>query len=737
MPKKKRKKKLVRIDPLECLVDLTREQVEAVKHEKGPALVVATAGSGKTRSLTRRVAYLIARGANPHRILAVTFTNKAAEEMRRRIRELVGGINAKKVWISTFHSFCAKLLRKHPDLFKVPKNFTICDEVDSKNYVDQAIAELEPVYKRRFDGKPFPEVPYVKRTISNFKLHLEYPGERDVIDGDVLGEFMQAAYYKYSGYLIKARTLDFDDLLMGVTRELRDRRKLREKFAAKFDHVLVDEYQDTNRAQFTLVKNLSVSAKSVFVIGDPMQSIYKFNGADVQNILSFEKKFRGTKTYTLSRNFRSVKAVADVANAVGSKGAEIKTVNIEVVKGAGEKARCFSFSSPPAEAGAIADEIETLVELGRAKYKDFAILYRTRAQSGFFENVFVEKNIPFKIVGSLGFFKRAIIKDVICYMRLLVNMQDDASFTRIYNRPPREIGKATFEKLCVMRELHDCSLMEILRHLHYKGHLPPRAQSAVKRLRSIFTRLRKIPKDRIEPIVQAVIKHSGYKTRLELSGKEEDLRKLGDLTALAESAKYYDMGEGGNLRQFLQWVSLMQTTDDMDERDRNRVQLMTCHASKGLEFKRVYLVGATDTKMPIIRFTDEAGNRKPKSEIKAAIEEERRLFFVAVTRAEESLTISWPATDYYGECNPSRFIKEAGDTIDHKDWSQHLIGSYSGAASRTKAQTTMVEDHGTPKRKRSHRKGPTPRKTAALRQEKREGNAHKEGRRARQFNFWS
>jgi len=350
--KKRKKKRLPRIDRRACLAELTPEQVSAVKHRTGSALVIATAGSGKTRSLTRRVAYLIARGENPARIMAVTFTNKAADEMRKRITELVGEDRASLVWISTFHSFCARMLRRYPKMFNVPRGFIICDDGDSRNYIMQVIKELEPNYRHLFKDRPFPELPYVKRMISRFKLRLLLPGEEDVEHDDVDGAFLQAAYNRYSGYLIKDRMMDFDDLLMTVTREMRDRKKVREFFANQYDHILVDEYQDTNKAQFLLVKNLSLKATSVFVIGDPMQclpSTTKISTATGEKQIRFIKK--GDSVVCASGHGESTFGKVDKVFSRPYDGVlvKIKTGSGRVLEGTPEHCIFTRFPSKPKE----------------------------------------------------------------------------------------------------------------------------------------------------------------------------------------------------------------------------------------------------------------------------------------------------------------------------------------------------------------------------------------------------
>jgi DNA helicase-2/ATP-dependent DNA helicase PcrA len=502
--------------------------------------------------------------------------------------------------------------------------------------------------------------------------------------------------------------------------------------AKKFEHVLIDEYQDTNHAQFVLIKNLSIMAKSIFAIGDPAQTIFSFAGSDISNILNFEKAFKGTTVYHLSKNFRSVKTVANVANAVISKSKQISHVPIEVVKNEGEKARCYIFDRPDSEAGFICDEIINLVRRKKAKYSDFAILYRTRVQSKFFEEVFVKTNVPYRILGGLGFYRLAAVKDIIAYMRLLVNMKDDASFIRVYNKPTRGIGKATLNMLCDLRDLKDCSLMEVLRYKYFEGPLKPRAVSSVSKLRGIFTRLRKLPKANVEDVVIEIIKQTGYRTKLENSTDKRERKKLEQLDSLIDASNYYDMMEGGGLSGFLEWVSIMQDSSKKDE-ERNCVSLMTCHSSKGLEFKRVYVVGATDNKMPLVREYDENYKLRSEAAIAKAHEEERRLFFVAVTRAEEVLTITCHLEDYYGLCNESPFLKEAEGMIRFFDYSETEIGTFRGADTRGSSYRISDSDYSS----EDVNKKPIHSTATPVQQKPSSTKTNKKGGQTDQFNFWS
>jgi len=818
--------------------ELTAEQNIAVLHPKGPALVLSAPGSGKTLIITKRIAHLIRQGVDPKSIAAITFTNKAANSMKERTIKLVKDRRAaRQVWISTFHSLCARLLRKYPTQFNVESNYTIIDDGDAKHYIEQAMLE---VAKRRgetsierLQEKYYP-IETLKLLISNLKQSLVLPGEVVLTSTSQKQLFLHDTFKQYNHLLARSNTMDFDDLIVNVVRPLRDNATLRAQFATLFDHVLVDEYQDTNHAQFLLSLYLTQKTKNLFAVGDPDQcvvadslvstddwsttpaqdlkvaakvlsamayqtsvistieqvaqrlydgsivvttttsgkqarttlehgffvrtsfatpykftghyfehtaaallqsgmivptlgshgsiqeeaidsietvhykglvfdfsvpphknyivngivvhnSIYKFRGADSTNIEAF-RKLHGARIYLLQKNFRSVKNIAAIANMVIKNNRDRTLKIIDAVKDNGNPVRCLELRDNHQEAGFIAREIRGLTRIRRTNHpKDFAILYRTKAQSRIFEEIFVRMNIPHRVVGSLSFYNRAVVKDLVAYLKLLLNSKDDASFTRIYNMPPRGIGKAAFTEFCGIREAYDCSLYHVLKKRLFRkeGKFAPSSQFSLTKLRALFRRLRKLRKGPVANLVAATLKWSGYQHYFRKRGKEVDLVKLEQLDELVEAARDFDKRQTGGLEGFLEWVGLMQENDDRSEED--KVKLMTCHAAKGLEFPNVYVVGVCDGLMPFLKSTNYEQEEKTKEEQLKDIEEERRLFFVAITRAEDNLTLSHVTQrNFRGmtlECKPSRFIEEAGTTLQHTDLSETTQGTFHGSKS--------------------------------------------------------
>lgn len=661
------------------LANLTNEQKAAVKHLRGPALVISPAGGGKTRIITFRVARLIQKGVDPSKILTVTFTNKAAGEMRDRVTKLVPKAAAKKVTMCTFHSFCARLLRAMPKSFRVKKKYTICDEDDAKSYIKQAMAEVLGCKIKDIGKQENLDPAYVRKVISSWKMKLLLPSEAKGFGKDErLDAFLLQCYSRYQTLLTKSNSLDFDDLMMKVVRRLRDDEQVRQKVARRFEFIQVDEYQDTNHCQFLLCKLLAETHQNLLVVGDLRQSIYFFRGADITNILEFNKTYPSAIQYNLTRNFRSVPSIVEISNQlighnrvqVGKPARAVKTKSSTV--------QHVHLVDSREEARYVIGEIKTAVKRNpKTKYGDFAILYRIKSSSRALGEECVMHSIPHKIIGAKGFYNRAIIKDLLAYLRLTVNTKDNASFVRIYNKPARGFGKVSFDQFSGVREKNDCSYMRVLLRGYYKGHLTKRAESGIGKLRGVFKTLRKMYKldAGLNELANAIVEQTGYKLKLAHSSKEEDITKLEHINEFLEATAQFERDTGGGILEFLEWVSLMQEADEKEEDD--KVLLMTCHAAKGLEFKNVFVVSLNDGRFPIIRLTDDHERLKSKEQLLKDLEEERRVFYVAITRAEEGLTLTSYARGFYGETDrlePSRFIEECGPKVKLVDRTKGKFG---------------------------------------------------------------
>lgn len=661
--------------------DLTKSQYAAATHRDGPAMVVAGPGSGKTRVITYRIAYLLKhRKVNPHEIVAITFTNRAAAEMRKRVVEMVRPSVAKYAWISTFHSMCARMLRTNPKDFKVPPDYTIADADDAKTYLVEAFATVRKISKKK--AKKQEDLEVLETLISRYKNNLVRASDLDSEEEEspYQKELIQV-YKKYERVLERANSLDFDDLLLRVAFGLRQSRRLRKGYSDAFRHLLIDEYHDTNIAQYDIMRNISRTTQNVFVVFDGDQSIYSWRGADPRNISNFRTDYSDYKLYKLQKNFRSVKPIADVANKIIVNNTERIDKTIITVRPGGEKAQCWIFNTPQQEAGYIAEHIRDQVRMGKADYKDFTILYRINSCCRPFEEVFRRTNIPYKVIGALGFYQRKVTKDILAYLRLVNNINDFASFSRIHNEPSRGIGDKNYEALLEIAQRKGCSPLYVIKRGWYKGHITGRALDGIRSLKKLFKKLRTLPKKPIRPLVRTIIEESGYRKKLELvlrkaesgSGPKKKMNKkiqqaqgrLELLDGLEDAVVTYDHTEGRILRRYMEFVSLMQSTDEHSE-ESNRVLLMSIHASKGLEFPHVFFVGCSDGIIPHKRYIESPGG----------LEEERRLFFVATTRAEDRLTFSnFGFIPNRGVFSSSPFLQEAGDTIEYRDLSQVAGGT--------------------------------------------------------------
>ena len=630
---------------------LNKPQKEAVFHTEGPLLILAGAGSGKTRVLTHRIAYLIEeKGVNPWNILAITFTNKAAEEMRQRVDSLVG-IGAESIWVSTFHSMCVRILRRYIDRLGYDNRFTIYDTDDQKTLMKEVCRKTD------IDTKRFKERMLLS-VISSAKNEMILPEEFELNAG---GDFVQLkiakVYKEYEAQMRANNALDFDDLLVKTVQLLETQPDVRENYQERFRYIMVDEYQDTNTVQFRLVSLLAGKYRNLCVVGDDDQSIYKFRGANIRNILDFEKEFSDAKVIKLEQNYRSVGNVLEVANSVirNNKGRKEKTLWTDNEKG--EKIRLRQFDTAYDEAQFIAEDIKDETAQG-ANYSDHAVLYRTNAQSRLLEEKFVAMNIPYKIVGGINFYSRREIKDVLSYLKTIDNGKDDLAVRRIINVPKRGIGLTTINRIQESAAARGIGFYDALS----APDLIPGIGRSASKLDS-FAALIEYFKGRSEEsgvtdLLTEVIEKTGYTESLEADDPEELEARVQNIDELVSKAAVYeescsDRGERPTLSGFLEEVALVADIDSV-AKDRDYVILMTLHSAKGLEFPHVYLAGMEDGLFP--SYMSISGDDPEE------LEEERRLCYVGVTRAEEKLTLTCARMRLVrGERqynSMSRFIKE-------------------------------------------------------------------------------
>jgi ATP-dependent DNA helicase UvrD/PcrA len=629
--------------PDQYLADLNPAQREAVLATEGPVLVVAGAGSGKTRVLTYRIAHLVsAVGVKPQEILAITFTNKAAGEMRERLEGVLGGI-ARTMWVMTFHSACGRILRTEAPKLGYRSNFTIYDQADQVRVVRLCLEELER------DPKRF--VPRgIHSQISNAKNLLITPDDYKARVSSFYDQTVADVYELYQGRLFASNAVDFDDLLMLTVQVLERFPEARKRWQKAFRYVLVDEYQDTNHAQYRLLQLLAGEHRNVFAVGDPDQSIYAFRGADIRNIMEFERDFGGAKQIALEQNYRSTNAILRAANAVISENRERKPKNLWSELGEGDPIRVIEVEDEHAEARFIAAEIAGLVEAGFAG-SEIAIFYRTNAQSRVLEDVLVRQDIPYQVIGGPKFYERAEIKDAIAYLQVIDNPSDGISLTRIANRPRRGIGDASLARVRAYADAHGLSLWEALEHPEEAGcgGAPLKAIDKFRTLmQSSMSGALELP---VPGLLERVLDQSGYlealaaERTIEAQGRSENLMEL-----VGVAREYQESADKPSLSEFLQQISLFSDQDAIEE-ERSLVTLMTLHNAKGLEFRAVFLIGMEEGVFPHSRSIEEQG-----------LEEERRLCYVGLTRAQERLVLTHAAArSLWGSRGynlPSRFLDE-------------------------------------------------------------------------------
>lgn len=632
---------------MQSLLDgLNREQQQAVQHTEGPLLILAGAGSGKTKVLTVRIAYLLAQGVNPYEILAITFTNKAAKEMKSRVEGLVGDV-ANRIWLSTFHSFCAKFLRFELDNFLgYNSNFTIYDTSDSQVVIKAALKALN------LDDKYYP-VGAMISAISDAKNKLMFASDYRKQARDFYQQKVADVYEYYERELRKNNALDFDDLLLVAVKLLQSNAAVLDKYSKRFKYVMIDEYQDTNHAQYLLAYLLSSHWKNIAVVGDADQSIYAWRGADIQNILDFEKDYPNCTSIKLEQNYRSTKIILDAANAVidNNEGRPEKNLWTDKVEGA--KIQHFTAQSEHEEAAFIGDTIVKKHDIYGVPYGDMAILYRTNAQSRVLEEALIKRALPYTMVGGTKFYDRKEIKDVLAYLRVLYNPFDDLSLLRIINVPKRSIGATTVSKLQDYARENGTSLFMTLTQLHLVDTIKGKTKEKLEEFGIlIFTLVAEMDDKSVLDILEAILDRTGYLAQLEESTDPQDQARAENIGELLSVAKdFQDTNPTGTVEDFLEQVALVNDVDSF-EQEESKVTLMTLHAAKGLEFPIVFLGGLEEGLFPHSRTL-----MNPEE-----IEEERRLAYVGITRAEKELYISNATTrTVFGRTSsylPSRFIDE-------------------------------------------------------------------------------
>lgn len=606
---------------------LNREQREAVLHTEGPLLILAGAGSGKTRVLTHRIAYLIdEKGVNPWNILAITFTNKAAGEMRDRVDRIVG-FGSESIWVSTFHSTCVRILRRHIDRLGYDTNFTIYDTDDQKTMMKDVCKLLQ------IDTKTYKERNLLA-AISSAKNEYISPQEYELnAVGDYHKQKIAKVYWEYEKQMRANNALDFDDLLVKTVQLLQTQPDILEYYQERFRYIMVDEYQDTNTVQFKLISILARKYQNLCVVGDDDQSIYKFRGANIRNILDFESAFEDAHVIKLEQNYRSTENILNAANAVIANNLGRKSKRLWTENGEGDKIQFQQFDDAFEEANFVANDIAKHIKEGTRMYKDHAVLYRTNAQSRLFEEKFIVANIPYKVVGGVNFYARREIKDLLAYLKTIDNGRDDLAVRRIINVPKRGIGLTTINRVQDNAQERGVGFYEALR----TADMIPGIGRSVTKLESFMALMEHFKEQAktlsISDLMRLVIDMTGYEEELKEEGQEEYEKRKENIDELMSKVASYEEScdEEPTLSEFLEEVALVADIDSLDENS-DYVVLMTLHSAKGLEFPEVYLTGLEDGMFPSYMTIT--------SDDPTEVEEERRLCYVGITRAQENLTLT-------------------------------------------------------------------------------------------------
>lgn len=685
--------------PTDYLTELNETQLEPVLHRDGPLMVIAGAGSGKTRVLTYRIAHLMQQGVDAFSILALTFTNKASREMKARIAELVGDGEAKNLWMGTFHSVFARILRQEADKLGFPRDFTIYDTQDSNRLIASIIKEMsldKDIYKFK----------QIRNRISSFKNSLitvkAYHNNPDLQEADSMSRRPKLGeiYKEYVERCFKAGAMDFDDLLLKTNELLNIHPQVLAKYQDRFRYILVDEYQDTNHSQYLIVRALSDKFQNICVVGDDAQSIYGFRGANINNILNFQKDYQDVKLYRLEQNYRSTKNIVNAANSIISHNKNKIEKVVWTGNEEGSKIKVQRCITDADEGREVASQIFEFKMQEQRQNKEFAILYRTNAQSRAIEDALRKRDIPYRIYGGLSFYQRKEIKDLLAYLRLIINPKDEESLKRVINYPARGIGQATLDKLIIGAKNHSFSLFETLQNAS-ELNLSLNA-GTLKKLEGFVNLILSLQienqKSNAFEIAEIVTKKSGLVLELKKDGTPEGVSKVENIEELLNGIRDFVEGQReiadatGNLSEFLEDVALATDFDNEKESDLDFVYLMTIHLSKGLEFPVVFIVGLEEDLFP------SALSLSSRSEL----EEERRLFYVAMTRAEQKAVLTYTLSRYrWGklvDAEPSRFIEEIDDQyLDHIIPKNDYVfkpmidkGIFEGFDPNEKFQTTKI-----------------------------------------------
>jgi DNA helicase-2/ATP-dependent DNA helicase PcrA len=662
---------VVQPGPSPFIEGLNPDQLDAVVHEDGPLLVVAGAGSGKTRVLTHRIAHLIHNGVAPSKILAITFTNKAAAEMRERVRELVGPV-VRTMWVSTFHSACVRILRANGEAIGYPRQFSIYDSADSNRLVSYVIRDLG-LDSKRFTPRG------VHGIISLKKNELVDPETMAAQAQNIFDRKHAEIYAEYQARLMKAGAMDFDDLLLNVVRLFREHGNILEHYRERFTHVLVDEYQDTNQAQNEIVLQLAGDHRSVTVVGDSDQGVYGWRGADLRNILDFEEAFPDVTTVVLDQNYRSTQTILDAANSVIDNNTERKPKALWTDLGSGDKIIRYHAEDEGDEATFIASTAREIKECDGSMWKDIAVLYRTNAQSRVLEDAFMRVGVPYKVVGGTRFYDRREVKDAMAYLRTVVNPVDEVSLKRVLNTPKRGIGDASVDRLDAFARSEQIPFVEALRRCDEAG-VSGKALRGIAQFVELLDGLNATAADPAYgpgDVLQLALEGSGYLAELEAEDTVEAHSRIENLGELVGSAREFTV-----IDEFMEQVALVADTDQLDEDD--QVVLMTLHSAKGLEYPTVFLAGVEEGVFPHIRALTEP----------AQMEEERRLAYVGITRAMQRLhmTHAWsrqlfgstqynPPSRFFDEI-PSELVESKGNVSGRSSYGRQSYREERGSAYR-------------------------------------------------------
>ena len=641
------------------LSQLNESQKLPTVHKNGPVMVIAGAGSGKTRVLTYRIAYLMEMGVDPFSILALTFTNKAAKEMKERIGLIVGETNAKSLWMGTFHSIFARILRSEAEHLGYSSNFSIYDTQDSERLISSIIKELKldkDLYKHRNIRN---RISSLKNNLVTVKAYLNNP-ELVQQDKESRKPMFGKIYQTYVNRCFKASAMDFDDLLLKTNELLNRFPEVLAKYQQRFKYIHVDEYQDTNHSQYLIVKALADKFENICVVGDDAQSIYGFRGANIENILSFQKDYPNSSVYRLEQNYRSTQNIVNAANSVISNNLNKLEKKVWTENEIGEKIELSETPTDSEEGRFVASSIFEAKHNLQLQNDQFAVLYRTNAQSRSIEDALRRKNIPFQIYGGLSFYQRKEIKDILAYLRLIINSKDDESLKRVINYPGRGIGLTTLEKIQIYSNENNLTLFEVLENINnYEINVN---KGTKEKLFDFFSMIKsfQISNENLNAleILNEVLKRVGIVNLLKNEGTPEAISRIENIEELINAVQDFIEGQkeivdsSGSLSEFLEDVALITDLDKEVDNTKPKVSLMTIHLAKGLEFSHVYIVGLEEDLFPSAL----------SSTTRSDLEEERRLFYVALTRAMKKVTISYSKTRYrwgkLNDCEPSRFISE-------------------------------------------------------------------------------